>query len=83
MEVMVVFFACHLIASLVARDFHRLQPLILQQTLDISIERGDTQFAMMPLRSSQCLFRGQWPVAHEERIADSSFLPGLTSLHRC
>ena len=55
MEVVVMLLACHFITSGIAGKLDRLQPFLLHQSLNVAIDGGDTQLAMVALRGFQSL----------------------------
>jgi hypothetical protein len=81
MEVIVMLFACHFVPRCVARNLHRLEPFLLYQVLNVSIDRGDSESSMMPPSDFQGLIGRQRPVRLEEGRADRGLLFCLALFH--
>jgi hypothetical protein len=74
---MVMGFAGYFVPRRISGDLHRLQPALVQQGLNVAIDRSFAQSRMMALRALQNLVRRQWPVGFEKGVANRRFLPGI------
>jgi hypothetical protein len=81
-EMMVVSLACRLVACRIAGNFDGLKPFLLDQVLNVSINSGDSEASMTPLRALQCFVWRQRPICFEERFADRSFLFRIACVHQ-
>lgn len=80
-KMMVVFLPGDFIARRVAWDFHAVKPSLLHQSLDIPVNCGNPQRAMMAVSALQGLFGREWPVRLNEGLANSCLLLSVPLLH--
>jgi len=80
-EMMVMFLAGNFIARRVARDFHSLKPSLLNQGLDISINRRNPKLALVAVGLLQGFVRREWPIRFKKGFADSCLLLSVTPVH--
>ena len=71
-------FARNFVARRIAGHLDRLQPPFLHQRLKIAVDSGNPQRRMTPLRPLERLFRRQWPVGLDERLAYRRLLSRLS-----
>ena len=81
LEVMVMFFPGYLISRRISGNIHRLQPALIDQRLDVSINGRDSKGWVMKLRALPGLFRGERPVSFCECFPNGRFLPCLSLIH--
>lgn len=83
LEVVVMLFPGHFIARRIARNLYRLQPALIDQRLNISIDSGLAERRVMALRSRKDLVWREWPISFDEGIADGRLLSCVDlSFHR-
>ncbi len=81
MEVVVMLFACELIAGGLSRNFNRGEPPVLDQGLDIPINGGDPDTRVVLKGAFQGFFGRQRPICLSERIPYGGLLFGISLLH--
>jgi hypothetical protein len=81
LEVMVMFFPGHLISRRIAGNLYRLQPALIDQRLNVSINGRDSEGWVMKLRALQSLFRRERSVSFYECFPNGRFLPRLSLIH--
>jgi hypothetical protein len=81
LEVMVMCFPGYLVACRIAWNFYRLQPALIDQRLDVSINGRYSKGWVMKLRALPGLFRGERPVSFGECFPNGRFLPCLSLIH--
>jgi hypothetical protein len=80
LEVMVVLFAGQFVARCVARHFDRLQPSFLDQSLDVSVYRGNPNAWLVVLCRSENFFRRQRPIGFCKSLSNGSLLSGVSNI---
>ncbi|HVT99909.1 MAG TPA: hypothetical protein VHE33_20585, partial [Acidobacteriaceae bacterium] len=80
LEVMMMLFAGHFVARSIARQFNRLQPSLLNQRLDVSVHRGNSNARVELLRRSESFFRRQRPIGFRKSLSNGSLLSGVTNV---
>jgi hypothetical protein len=82
LEVVVVGFAGYLVAGGVAWDIDWLEPVVLDQAADVSVDGGDAEGVDVFLGEGEGFVGREWAVGFEECGADGVFLAGVAGLDR-
>lgn len=75
LEVVVMLFPSYFISRRMAGNLYRLQPALIHQGLNVSIDRSLAECRVMTLRSLQNLVRREWPIGFDKGVADGRLLP--------
>ena len=73
-------FAGHFVTRGIARYFDRLQPLFLNQRLDVSVHRGNPNAWVVLLCRSENFFRRQRPIGFCKSLSNGSLLSGVSNV---
>lgn len=82
MEVIMMSLARNLVAGCLTGNLYRLQPFLFHQILDVPIDRGNSEAAMMKPGGFQSLVRRQRPICIEECLTNRRLLFCIALLHR-
>lgn len=83
LKMMVMLFSRYLITSRGAGNFDNLQPLLGDESLNVSIDRRDAQLRMTAPSQLENLIRGQWPIALQKGLANCGLLLCIALFHGC
>ena len=79
-EVVVMRFAGDLITKRFTGHGNRSEPVALEQSPNVAVDRGDAQTADFGLCGGQHFLRGKWPVRTLKCFSDRSFLTCVARL---
>jgi len=82
MEVIMMSLARNLVAGCLTGNLYRLQPFLFHEILNVSIDCGDSEAAMMKPGGFQSLVRRQRPICIEECLTNRRLLFCIAPLHR-
>lgn len=82
MEMIVMFLARDLVAGCLAGNLYRLQPFLFHKILNVPINRGDSEAAMMEPGGFQSLVGRQRAICIEECVTNRRFLFCIALFHR-
>ena len=80
-EVVMMLLARHFVASFIAGNLHGLEPSLVHQILNVSIDRCDSKASVMASGAFQSFIRGQRPVHLEECLTDRRLLSCIALFH--
>ena len=82
LEMMMMAFACHLIASRFSRDFNGGEPFLFHQRVDIAVDGGLANAFYQLACGVERFFWRKRARRCGECFADGFFLPGVSNLYR-
>jgi hypothetical protein len=83
LEMMVMIFSSNFISRRITGNLYRLQPALIHERLNVSINRSLAESRVITLRPLQNFVWREWPVGFDEGIADGCLLPCIDlSFHR-
>lgn len=81
LEVMMMLFTGNFVASGIAWNLDTREPIFLNQHVDVTVHRRDTQRLHLLLRKNKSFIRRQWPVGNHKSRANRFFLAGVSRLN--